>query len=637
MAASVFVGRVGGLAVALGIGLGAVGAVPAVAWASPESPAGEAGPAGDKATAQRSSASSRSGASERAAEAPPRRSPASDRSAPTRSANRSAGSTESNVAQGKSRTASARAEQQEAPSFGDIIQYTLFHRAPTASPAQNPGQSSIGVVSGNINAESASGGPLSYAVAQAPARGSVQLAQDGGYTYTPDAELAQAGGTDDFSVTIDNGSAYRLTGIAGLVQGLIATFAQLVGLRQPDTLTVAVPVSIVATGSTNSPPVAGTPVVGTPNATTGVVTGQIVASDPDGDTLTYSAPTTTAKGAVTINAVSGAFTYTPTAAARDAAASPTATEADRTDSFTATVSDGLASAQVLVGVPVSPKAIVVPADLTFTFTYGTGDQYWTEPARDALQWAADTLASYLVVDTPVNLTFSITADKAPDSDTLASAGSDLTTDKVGFYNTVVQSKVLTGVDANGSAADGEIDVNLGIDWAFGESVGSDQYDFKSTMLHELLHAFGFLSYIDEAGYNTGRNWAEFDRFVVDQDGTAVIGTDFRFKNAYETNLTGGDGGLWFGGSNAVDAYGGLVPIYTPDPWEPGSSGSHLDDFTFTGADTQLMNAAADSGPGVRVISAVELGILEDIGYTVNPQPSAALLFLGMLFLRRKRS
>ena len=642
MAAAVFIGRVGGLALALGLGVGAAWAVPGVAGATPD--ATDTGSAVGKAAAERSSASPRSGRRDAA--------PAgqdSDQATTTRHASRTAAL--ATDASAKPRTVAPQPRQaaprqtaprqtagaDQAPALGDIIQYTFFHRAPTASPTQNPGQSSIGVVTGNLNAESGNGGPLTYDVTQQPVRGSVQLDEDGGYTYTPDAQLAAAGGTDSFRVTVDNGSAYRLTGFAGLIQGLFATFAQLVGLRQPDTTAVAVPVSIVATGSTNSPPVVGTPVVGTPNATTGVVTGQIVASDPDGNTLTYSAPATTAKGAVSINAASGAFTYTPTAEARDAAASPTATEADKTDSFTATVSDGLASAQVLVGVPVSPKAIVVPGDLTFTFTYGSGSQYWTEPARNALQWAADTLASYLVVDTPVNLTFSITADSAPDSDTLASAGSDLTSDKVGFYNTVVQSKVLTGVDANGSSADGEIDVNLGIDWAFGDSVGSDQYDFKSTMLHELMHAFGFLSYIDEAGYNTGRNWAEFDRFVVDQNGTAVIGSSYRFNTAYETNLTGGDGGLWFGGSNAVDAYGGLVPIYTPDPWEPGSSGSHLDDFTFTGADTQLMNAAADSGLGVRIISPVELGILEDIGYTVNPQPSVALLFLGMLFLRRKRS
>ncbi|MCV7424853.1 hypothetical protein H7K45_30365 [Mycobacterium yunnanensis] len=62
--------------------------------------------------------------------------------------------------------------------------------------------------------------------------------------------------------------------------------------------------------------------------------------------------------------------------------------------------------------------------------------------------------------------------------------------------------------------------------------------------------------------------------------------------------------------------GGLVPLYTPGPWQQGSSMSHLDDDTFIGADQQMMNARTDSGLGVRVLSPIELGILKDIGYTV---------------------
>lgn len=632
MVAAAVVGRVGGMAVALGLGLGTAWAAPGTALASPESP--DSGPAG-KAAAERSGTTQRD------------RSPA-DRAADGPSTTRHASRTTarpSAEAPPRSRAPAPRPPLNprhnvvagETPSFGEIIGYTFFHRAPTASPVQNPGQSAIGVVTGNLNAINPNGAPMSYALAQSPARGSVQLDGDGGYGYTPDEDLAAAGGTDSFTVTIDNGGPYRLTGVAGIIQSLFATFAQLVGLRQPDSLSVVVPVAIAAAGTANSPPEVGTPVVGTPDAATGVVIGQIVATDPDGNTLIYSAPGTTAKGTVTMNAASGAFTYTPTAEARNTAANPGATAADKTDSFTATVSDGLASAQVIVGVTVSPKAAAEPTDLIFSFDYGSGSRYWTESSRSALQWAADTLASYLLVDYPVTLTFSITASSSATSDTLASAGSELTSTANGFFRTVVQNKVLDGTDSNGSAADGEIDVNFGIDWAFGDSVGPEQYDFRSTMLHELLHAFGFLSYIDERGNNSGRNWVEFDRFVVDQNGVAVIGSNFRFNTAYNTNLTGGGGGLLFGGANAVEAYGGLVPLYTPNPWEAGSSGSHVDDFTFTDAEAQLMNAATSPGPGVRVISAIELGILRDIGYSVDPQPSVALLFLGLLVLRRKRS
>jgi YVTN family beta-propeller protein/VCBS repeat-containing protein len=101
-------------------------------------------------------------------------------------------------------------------------------------------------------------------------------------------------------------------------------------------------VSVIGTNSApaNSAPVIGTPTVGTASPTTGVVIGQINAIDPDGDTLTYSAPASTTKGSVTIDSSTGAFIYTPTATARSNAAKPGATAADKADAFTVTVSDG---------------------------------------------------------------------------------------------------------------------------------------------------------------------------------------------------------------------------------------------------------------------------------------------------------
>ena len=50
--------------------------------------------------------------------------------------------------------------------------------------------------------------------------------------------------------------------------------------------------------------------------------------------------------------------------------------------------------------------------------------------------------------------------------TLASAGSDLVSDGSGFFPTVVQNEILTGVDSNGSAADGTIDWNFGYAWGY---------------------------------------------------------------------------------------------------------------------------------------------------------------------------
>lgn len=260
-----------------------------------------------------------------------------------------------------------------------------------------------------------------------------------------------------------------------------------------------------------------------------------------------------------------------------------------------------------------------PSGITFSFVYGAGSQYWSSTARQALEAAAAAVASTFVVGGPVNLVFNVTGRNSPGSGALASAGSDTVSSGAGFFRTVVQQKILTGVDANGPQADGEIDWNFGQSWAYGDTVGGSQFDFRATAMHELLHTFGFLSFVDTAGANTGRTWTSFDRFVVTSAGTAAINPgSFQWNTAFNTNLTGGNGGLYFGGSQAVATYGGPVPLYTPNPWESGSSMSHLDDATFSGANQKLMNATTDTGLGVRVISPVELAILRDLGYTVTP-------------------
>lgn len=369
--------------------------------------------------------------------------------------------------------------------------------------------------------------------------------------------------------------------------------------------------------------------VQTTGQTFGPITGTLNAADPEGDLLIFDVIDGPSHGSVSIDS-DGRFTYTPGAGFTGR------------DNFNVTVTDVGFHINLLDPFrPASTEAYTQVAQnataamLTFSFAYGAGSEYWSAEARNALEASAERLAAYIVVTKTTALSYTVTAEKSPASDTLASAGSNLAGTGAGFFPTVVQDKILTGIDPNGSTADGDIDWNFGNPWAFGTSVSSSQYDFTSTAMHELLHTFGFLSYTDEAGNNTGRSWTRFDQFLVTSNGTAVIGDTYRFNTAYNSNLTGGNGGLYFGGLNAVAAYGGYVPLYTPRPWEPGSSTSHLDDDTFLGSNTQLMNAVTDTGLGVRVLSPIELGILKDLGYTVTDSPVYAVVFLGFAFLRRR--
>ena len=364
----------------------------------------------------------------------------------------------------------------------------------------------------------------------------------------------------------------------------------------------------------------------------GPITGTVGATDPEGDPLTYAVTVEPRYGSVEVSA-DGDYVYTPGA------------DFTGLDSFNVAVTDtGFHLNLFDLLRPASTEAFLQVAQnatlptLTFSFVYGSGSQYWSAAARGALQDSAMMLAMYLAVDSPTTIVYQVTGENSPSSSTLASAGSDLVSPGAGFFPTVVQQKIQTGVDANGSTADGDITFNFGNPWAFGATVGRTQYDFTSTAMHELLHTFGFLSYTEDPGGNNGRSWTAFDQFLVTADGSRVINNNYRWNSAYTTNLTGGGGGLYFGGPNAVAAYGGPVPLYTPRPWEWGSSVSHLDDDTFTGADTMLMNAVADTGLGIRTLSPIELAILKDLGYTVFDAGSLqAMILIGFGFLRRRRA
>ena len=364
----------------------------------------------------------------------------------------------------------------------------------------------------------------------------------------------------------------------------------------------------------------------------GPITGSIGASDPEGDRIVYSLTGEAQYGSDAIDSAGG-YTYTPgpgftgidtfTVAAADPGFHINLLDLFRPPSTTASVAvrQGVGGGSLL----------------QFQFVYGSGSQLWSPAARSSLASAAAALASYIVVDSPVVITFDVSGEFNPLSSTLATAGSDFTSAGPGFLPTVVQHKILTGVDSNGSTADGEINWNFAQNWATGDSVVYGQYDLESVAMHELTHTLGFLSYTDQPGSNTGTTWTVFDSFLVNSDGTKVIGSDYIWRNAYTPNLTGGNGGLYVGGADAVAAYGGLVPIYTPGSWESGSSVSHLNDRVFGGANRKLMNAQVFSGLGIRVLSPVELAILADLGYTIAPQPgSAALAFIGVFFLRRTR-
>ncbi|KLN52632.1 tandem-95 repeat protein [Variovorax paradoxus] len=148
-------------------------------------------------------------------------------------------------------------------------------------------------VSGQIVGTDVDGDTLTYVKGSDPAHGTVTVNADGTYIYTPGANF---NGTDSFTVTVSDGHGGTTT----------------------STITVTVD------------PVNDAPMVPDYTKTTNEdtpVSGQVVGSDVDGDTLTYVKGSDPSHGTVTVNA-DGTYTYVPGA------------NFNGTDSFTVTVSDG---------------------------------------------------------------------------------------------------------------------------------------------------------------------------------------------------------------------------------------------------------------------------------------------------------
>ncbi|MBI3212479.1 MAG: hypothetical protein HYZ38_01545 [Mycobacterium sp.] len=184
----------------------------------------------------------------------------------------------------------------------------------------NPPNTSTGVVTGKITANPDTDGDTLTYTGAGTTKGKVTVnSKTGAFTYTPTTAARHAAAALT-ATTADKTDTLTLT----VTDGYGGTATQIV--------TVA-----IQPKNTN-PTVKST--VGKPNTSTGIVTGKVTGSDADKDALTYTGPAGTTKGIITLNTTTGAFTYTPTNVARQAAAVPNAPATAKTDTFTITVADG---------------------------------------------------------------------------------------------------------------------------------------------------------------------------------------------------------------------------------------------------------------------------------------------------------
>lgn len=189
-------------------------------------------------------------------------------------------------------------------------------------------------------------------------------------------------------------------------------------------------------------------------------------------------------------------------------------------------------------------------------------------------------------------------------------------------------------------------------WYFGTdgSPGGGQFDFVTVAMHEVGHGLGFSGLED---YDDGvtsmdnpiecNNMADHGCLGADAFGNLYISA---FSKTVETDngvlieniaspsanlgtlltggsLSGGAGGLFFSGANILAANSNNpAKLYTPSPFEPGSSYSHLDDATFP---NELMRPVLNSGQAIHT-PGLAFHHFRDMGWTSSFLPVELVRF-----------
>ncbi len=258
--------------------------------------------------------------------------------------------------------------------------------------------------------------------------------------------------------------------------------------------------------------------------------------------------------------------------------------------------------------------------LQFNVTYDDGFTF-TQELRDALELGTLPLLSNLFTsDIPINILVLANTD-LPDFLAAAGPGNFF----LGFQNAplvdcwypVSLAEKISGLELNPGEPDIFIIINPNFPWYFDytrpEAIGG-RFDFVTTIFHELFHGIGFSGF---AGLN------EFDQGALIEQGFPNI---FDFEIEYQNQRLLGQvsdpsddlaeiyasDDLFFA-SQSFSAEN-KPKLYAPDPYAPGSSIHHLDQFTYEISGNSLMVPFGAPGEVILDPGQISLDMMADLGW-----------------------
>lgn len=295
-------------------------------------------------------------------------------------------------------------------------------------------------------------------------------------------------------------------------------------------------------------------------------------------------------------------------------------------------SPGTAAARAVIQDPCGSSAAITRAVGDFRLSFGSG---FSTAEQDAVAFAARRWSDTIVARRPIEVRVEFdTGNFEPGILGGASPCGFFAPDANAPAYAIAHANTLANADLNGGTP--EIGVVLSATEDFylgtGSSVPANQISLATLAMHELGHGIGITTLARRTG--SGSITVNFD------DGTPYIYDTFVRSNSRNVTRLSTSAlqsalvnPLAWAGREGRRASGGSLSLYAPNPFETGSSVSHV------ARSGQMMSPFIAKGKAILTVPGSTRGILTDIGWVMEDKlgDQAFVAALGRDFLGRTSS